>query len=100
MAAGACFTRVISRRSADSLSQSTLADFPRSCQKSRIRNNLPRSVRLVGSLLNLLASLVASFLAIGITLLSADNFEKWLFTIEVMGDSLYEVRCFFNLWHG
>lgn len=27
----------------------------------------------------------------GITLLQADNFDKWLFTIEVMGDSLYVV---------
>jgi ubiquitin-conjugating enzyme E2 W len=26
---------------------------------------------------------------VGISLLQADNFDKWLFTIEVMGDSLY-----------
>ena len=28
---------------------------------------------------------------VGITLLQADNFEKWLFSIEVMGESQYQV---------
>jgi len=28
----------------------------------------------------------------GITLLEANDFARWLFTIEVMGDSLYQVR--------
>jgi ubiquitin-conjugating enzyme E2 W len=29
----------------------------------------------------------------GITLVKADDFETWFFTIEVMGDSLYKVCC-------
>lgn len=32
------------------------------------------------------------FLSSGITLLEANDFARWLFTIEVMGDSLYQVR--------
>jgi hypothetical protein len=31
-------------------------------------------------------------LVIGITLLSADDFETWFFSIEVLGESLYQVR--------
>lgn len=34
----------------------------------------------------------------GISLLQADNFEKWLFTIEVMGDSLYVVGILASLF--
>jgi len=31
---------------------------------------------------------------VGIVLVSADSFEKWLFTIQVMGDSVYEGEVF------
>jgi len=34
-------------------------------------------------------------LAPGITLLSADDFETWFFSIEVLGESLYQVGAFF-----
>ena len=34
----------------------------------------------------------------GITLLEANDFTRWLFTIEVMGDSLYQV-CSEHLFH-
>lgn len=31
---------------------------------------------------------------LGITLVSADDFQKWFFTIEVMGESLYKVSLY------
>lgn len=30
---------------------------------------------------------------VGIELLNADTFEKWLFSLEVKGESEYPVRC-------
>jgi ubiquitin-conjugating enzyme E2 W len=34
---------------------------------------------------------------VGINLVEANDFSKWLFTIEVMGESLYQVRFHFIL---
>jgi hypothetical protein len=31
-------------------------------------------------------------MSLGVTLVEANDFAKWLFTIEVMGDSVYQVR--------
>lgn len=36
--------------------------------------------------------------AAGITLVKADDFATWWFTIEVMGESLYQVRRLSLLW--
>ena len=32
------------------------------------------------------------YVVVGIKLVQADDFEKWIFSIEVMGESLYKVR--------
>ncbi|KAG5651822.1 hypothetical protein H0H81_007294 [Sphagnurus paluster] len=40
-----------------------------------------------------LAEIKAEGCPVGITLVKADDFLTWWFTIEVMGESLYEVCC-------